>query len=118
MSQTLGQQAESYALKFLERQGLTLIARNFRCRYGEIDLILKDLGTLVFAEVRCRAPSRFGSAAESVSLRKQRRLVLAASLYLAHYPSDLPVRFDVVALTPRAQGFTLEWIQDAFRADF
>jgi putative endonuclease len=118
MSQTLGQRAESYALEFLKRQGLRLIARNFRCRYGEIDLILKDQNTLVFAEVRCRTPSRFGGAAESVDLRKQSRLVLAASVYLARYPSDLPVRFDVLALTPCAQEFTLEWIQDAFRADF
>ncbi len=116
-SNSLGRAAEDYALGFLEQHGLKLLARNWRCRFGEIDLILEDRGTLVFAEVRCRSSARFGSALESIDRRKQKRLIQSAQHYLACCRSQAPVRFDVLALTPTAQGFQLEWIRDALQAD-
>ncbi|GAB6068528.1 YraN family protein [Methylothermus subterraneus] len=116
MPKSLGRAAEDYALAFLERQGLKLVERNWRCRYGEIDLIFQDRATLVFAEVRCRRSARFGGALESVDKHKQTRLIRAANHYLATHAGDAPVRFDVLALTPTCQGFQVEWIKNAFEA--
>ncbi len=113
----VGRAAEDYALAYLQDRGLQLLARNWRWRGGEIDLILKEGDTLVFAEVRCRADARFGGAAVSVDRRKQRRLLQGAALYLARHPGDVAVRFDVVAMTPGAGGFRVEWIRGAFDAD-
>lgn len=115
-SHPLGRKAEDYALAFLAQRGLKLLARNYRSRYGEIDLILQDQSTLVFVEVRCRTSSRFGGALESVDRRKQNRLIQSAKHYLVSHPSDTPIRFDVLALTPTPAGFELEWIRDAFQA--
>lgn len=114
---SLGKAAEDYALTCLKQRGLKLLMRNYRSRFGEIDLILLDQGTLVFAEVRCRSSRRFGSALESVDPRKQKRLIQAAKHYLANHRSDTLARFDVLALTPTPEGFELEWIRDAFQVD-
>ncbi len=116
-SHPLGRKAEDYALAFLAQRGLKLLARNYRSRYGEIDLILQDQSTLVFVEVRCRTSSRFGGALESVDRRKQNRLIQSAKHYLVSHHRDTPIRFDVLALTPTPEGFELEWIRDAFQAD-
>jgi putative endonuclease len=90
---------------------LRTLARNHRCRQGEIDLIMRDSGTLVFVEVRYRRSSAFGTPAESVDAAKRRRLAAAASHYLKSHPSDLPCRFDVVAI---AGENCIEWIENAF----
>jgi len=108
---SVGQDKERLAADFLTRQGLRLIARNHRCRFGEIDLIMGDAGVLVFVEVRYRASSRFGTPAETVDHHKQRRLVAAANHYLLAHPSVLPCRFDVVAMTGHDQVL---WLKDAF----
>jgi putative endonuclease len=108
---SVGQDKERLAADFLTRQGLRLIARNHRCRFGEIDLIMGDAGVLVFVEVRYRASSRFGTPAETVDHHKQRRLVAAANHYLLVHPSVLPCRFDVVAMTGHDQVL---WLKDAF----
>ncbi len=115
----LGRRAEDWAWAHLRRQGMRLRDRNYRCRLGEIDLVLEDGATIVFVEVRYRRPTGFASGAESVDQRKQRRLVLAASHYLQRH--DLtdrrPVRFDVVALTLDTAGRPIiDWIADAFQA--
>ncbi|MCX8048069.1 MAG: YraN family protein [Methylohalobius sp.] len=110
----LGRQAEEHALFFLKRHGLRLLARNYRSRFGEIDLILLDESVLVFAEVRCRANPRFGGALESITSGKQKRLLQTAQHYLSRHPYDGPIRFDVLALTPTSWGFDLEWIRNAF----
>jgi putative endonuclease len=114
-----GQAAEARALAHLQRQGLTLVRRNYRVaggkgsRGGEIDLILRDPdGTLVFVEVRHRRDTSFGGAAASVVAGKQRRLVFAARHYLLSLDRQLPCRFDVVAI----DGDQLQWIQAAFDA--
>ncbi|WP_022949059.1 YraN family protein [Methylohalobius crimeensis] len=113
----LGQAAENHALAYLEKRGLKLLTRNYRWRGGEIDLILEDRGTLVFAEVRFRRNNRFGGALASVDARKQKRLIQCAQHYLVRHREDAPVRFDVVALTATTGGFELEWVRDAFQAE-
>lgn len=111
MSKTeLGQQAESRAEAFLVAQGLVPVARNWRCRFGEIDLVMRDGATLVFVEVRSRRRSDFGGAAASVTAAKQHKLVAAARQYLAGLKSVPPCRFDVVALNGDAAP---EWLQNA-----
>ena len=80
-----GRQGEIQALTYLQHNGLTLVERNFRCRLGEIDLIMLDHGTLVFVEVRKRKNMRHGGAAGSVTASKQARLISAAQVYLSRY---------------------------------
>ncbi len=109
---TKGAEAEQAAADYLARQGLKLVARNFRCRGGEIDLIMRDGATLVFVEVRARARADFGGAAESITATKQGRIILAARHYLAQHPIDAPCRFDAVLL----QAGRLQWLQAAFEA--
>lgn len=109
-----GGAAEAAASRFLARQGLTLICSNYRCRRGEIDLVLRDGPSIVFVEVRLRTNPNFGSAAESIGPRKRARIIAAARHYLAGKP-DLPCRFDVVLLD-RLEPPRIEWIRDAFAA--
>jgi len=109
-----GAAAEALAAEFLERRGLKILARNFRCRGGEIDLVCADGRTLVFVEVRLRTNQNFGGAAYSITPLKQRRLVLAARHYLARH-SGAPSRFDAVLLGDLAPE-RIEWIRNAFDA--
>ena len=106
-----GVTAELAAARFLQQHGLTLIESNYRCRFGEIDLILRDADVLVFAEVRQRSRSDFGGAAASIDTHKQKRLILAAQHYLAGLPRMPPCRFDAVLLD--ADG-KVEWLKNAF----
>lgn len=108
-----GADAEDAALRLMQRAGLTLLARNFRCRGGELDLVMLDGDALVVAEVRARGHSGFASAAESVDARKQARIVLATQLFLAAHPQHArrAVRFDVVAFDGRGGP---DWIKAAF----
>lgn len=117
-SRSVGEEAEQIALDYLLAQKLRLIARNFSCRVGEIDLIMQNRDCLVFIEVRYRKPNRFASAALSVNLRKQRKLIKAASFFLCRnaHLADRVIRFDIVALDgPSETESTLQWLQDAFR---
>src|SRR5512139_125294 len=107
----LGQTAESSAAAFLQANGLKLVARNWRCRFGEIDLVMQDGATLVFIEVRLRSRSDFGGAAASVTPAKQKKLLATARQYLAALKSMPPCRFDVVALSGSGES---EWIKNAF----
>lgn len=109
-----GAEAEALAEQFLTRKGLKLIQRNFRCRGGEIDLIMKDGSGLVFVEVRLRTHKGFASAAESVASRKQQRVILAAQHYLATLGSTPPCRFDVIAMDA-LDAARINWIRDAFQ---
>ncbi|MBT9541350.1 YraN family protein [Thiobacillus sp.] len=107
----LGQTAEARAEAFLVKQGLAPVARNWRCRFGEIDLIMQDGATRVFVEVRLRSRSDFGGAAASVTLAKQRKLLAAARQYLSGLQTLPPCRFDVVALDGSSAP---DWIKNAF----
>lgn len=111
-----GAQAETAALAHLTRQGLSLIDRNYRSRFGEIDLILRDGDTLVFVEVRLRSSGRFGGAAGSITATKRRKIVATAQQYLAQFRHPPPCRFDVVLLGSGAPP-TIEWLRNAFAAE-
>ncbi len=108
-----GAEAEDLALRYLQRQGLRLVARNARYKGGELDLVMLDGATLVVVEVRLRTNPQFGSAAESVTSHKQRRIVLATQLYLVAHPvhAQRALRFDVVAFDGSG---TPQWIKAAF----
>ncbi|HYD97491.1 MAG TPA: YraN family protein [Noviherbaspirillum sp.] len=115
--QAAGDAAEDRALSWLQRQGLRAVERNFRCKGGEIDLVMQDGDTLVFVEVRQRADRNFGGAAASVTPRKQARLVLAAQTFLQRYRNPPPCRFDVIAIDGSASdGSALEWLKNAIEA--
>ena len=114
-----GKDAETRAWHYLQARGLRLLERNYRCRRGEIDLVLQDKDSLVFVEVRYRRRPEFGSAAESVDRRKQSRLIACALHYMQKHPetSTRPCRFDVVAMSGSDnRTSTVEWIRDAFAA--
>ncbi len=110
--QQRGSAAEQLALDHLLAQGLTLVARNYRCRMGEIDLVMRDADTTVFVEVRLRGRSAFAGAAESIDARKQGRIIAAAQHYLMG-KADLPCRFDCVLLS-RLEPGAIEWLRAAF----
>lgn len=117
----LGRRGEDRALAYLEAHGLTLVERNYRCRAGEIDLILRDGAVLVLVEVRSRSRADFGSAAASIGRGKQRRFVTAAKHLLLTRPEfrHLRVRIDVVAIDPATQpggAPVVTWIRNAFSA--
>ena len=97
-AQRAGDAAEEYAARFLADRGLAIVARNFRTRHGEIDLIARDRHTLVFVEVRMRTSTGFGGALESITAGKRARIVAAAREYLAGFRREPPCRFDVVTL--------------------
>ncbi len=115
---SLGERAEDRALAWLKRRGLELLTRNFRCRYGEIDLVMRDRDTLVIVEVRCRDGASFARAALTVNGTKQLRLARAALAFIAQHPEfDMtPLRFDVLGIDGQpGRRVRPEWVRDAFR---
>ena len=106
-----GAAAEDAALAFLLAKGCSLLARNWHCAYGEIDLIVKNGGTIVFVEVKYRSSGGNGVAAAAVDIHKQKRISRAASFFLIRYGyQEPPCRFDVVAI----DGQQIQWIRNAF----
>lgn len=115
-TKTIGDAAETKALNWLQGQGLKLVDRNYRCRQGEIDLIMREGEFLVFIEVRQRTQTTHGAASETVTLRKQRRLVMAARHFIANHniSADQCMRFDVIGLGRHSEPDAIEWIPNAF----
>ena len=112
-----GHIAENLAARFLEKRGLVVKARNYRCRGGEIDLICRDGSALVFVEVRLRRNSGFGGAGASITRTKQRRIILAAQHYLTtNRLHDSACRFDCLLLDGTHEQ-NIEWVKDAFSDD-
>jgi len=109
---SVGNAAEKAAMTYLKKQGLKLIEKNFRCRFGEIDLVVEDNGTLVFVEVRYRKNDYYGSAIESVTLPKRDKITITAQQYLMKHNigDDKPIRFDVIGISPT----DIQWIKNAF----
>jgi len=105
-----GAAAEALAAHFLAERGLAIVGRNYRCRGGEIDIVARDGGTLVFVEVRMRRNRDFGGPAESITGRKRHRLRLAAQHYLARFPKEPPCRFDAVLLDALRVD-RIEWLR-------
>lgn len=114
MSLAIGFAAEEAARKYLVQQGLKWVESNYHCRLGEIDLIMRDKEYLVFVEVRARASATHGSALESVTYRKQQKIIKTASLYLLTHRlhNNVSVRFDVVSIEGNPPQLT--WISNAF----
>ena len=115
--QRLGAAGEAEAERALRRVGLTILARRFRCRAGEIDLVALDGRVMVFAEVKTRRGARFGSPAEAVTARKREHMARAARVFLAAVGGDPPpCRFDVVEVLPGEDGVLVaRHVRDAFR---
>jgi putative endonuclease len=106
--QAQGRDWERVALLYLKRHGLTPVEENFRCKGGEIDLVMHDGDTLVFVEVRQRANLEHGGAAASITPAKIRRLLRAAQVYLLRFPVMPPCRFDVIAI----DGDRIDWLKN------
>lgn len=106
-----GENSEEHAHSFLIKQGLKPVCRNFRCKQGELDLVMLDQQTLVIIEVRFRKSDKFGSAVESITPKKQSRIIAATQVYLASCKTDQPIRFDVIAISGNDQ---INWIKNAF----
>jgi putative endonuclease len=111
-----GARAEALAAEHLLRHGLTIVGRNFRTRFGEIDLIARDGRTLVFVEVRMRSSERYGGAVESITATKRTRLIAAARGYLATLSREPPCRFDAILLQRLDPG-CVEWRRDVLSVD-
>lgn len=116
-----GESFEEIAAQYLSRQGLKVLKRNYQCKGGEIDIIMHDRRYLIFVEVRYRAYNTYGSALESVTTTKQKRLIRAAKHYLTYQSNtEMPCRFDVIAIENRVQAennqapYDIHWIQNAF----
>lgn len=112
-TQEIGRQAEETAAAFLQSQGLTLIVCNYRCEYGEIDLVMQDHTSLVFVEVRFRDHDTHGNGAETITGAKKSKLIKSATHYLLAQGlwEKTPCRFDVISLSSEAD---ILWISDAF----
>ena len=115
MSRAAGKQHEDRALAYLEEKGLKTIERNFHSYRGEIDLIMLDNETLVFIEVRYRRNNLYGSAAESVTRKKQQHLIMASQYFLQTKKQHQAraCRFDIVAITG-GQAENIDWIKNGF----
>ena len=114
----LGQWGEEQVAEKLRRDGWTIVARNFRCRMGELDIVAENKTFLAFVEVKLRKDDRFGSACEAVTASKQRKLRAAAQYYLISHPTRLQPRFDVAEIYA-PQGVhtgtpTIYYIENAF----
>jgi putative endonuclease len=106
-----GVAAEELAARYLAAQGLRIIARNYRCRFGEIDLIAKDGDALVFVEVRLRRTGDFGGALASITRTKQKKLLTTARHYLSGLREVPSCRFDAVLLDA-LNAQRIEWLRD------
>lgn len=118
MSRATGLRSERIAEDFLRARGLETVCRNYRCRWGELDLVMTDGPILVVVEVRARGPAARVSPAESIGPAKRARLQAAARHLLSARPRlcERPVRFDVVAVTLAGGDYNLRWLKDAFRS--
>lgn len=118
MANLLGPWGEKKAAEFLRRKGYALVTSNYRCKFGEIDLIVKNRRYLVFVEVKLRKNAAFAQAREFVDYRKQQRLRTTASMYLSRYPTSLQPRFDVIEIyAPQGtetKKLIINHLEDAF----
>jgi putative endonuclease len=114
----LGAAAEALAADYLARQGLEVVARNLRCKAGELDIVCLDGNVLVIVEVRLRSRTDYGGALASVTWHKQRKLIRATQFHWQRQPAwrNRIIRFDIVALQGDVGAPDIEWIKDAFRA--
>lgn len=114
--QQKGEQAEQQAHDFLQSKGFSLLQKNYRCYFGEIDLIMQDQEDIVFVEVRSRYRMDFGNATDSIDKNKQRKIIKTAThfLQLKGWLYKVNSRFDVIAIHSAASKMQLEWYKNAF----
>ncbi|HHL39875.1 MAG TPA: YraN family protein [Deltaproteobacteria bacterium] len=113
----LGRRGEDEAARLLTARGYRILARNYRTRRGEVDIVAADGDAIVFVEVKTRAGAGFGAPAAAVDARKMRRMTLASRAFLAlHGLEDRPARFDVVSVEIRDGRTRCELIKNAFDA--
>lgn len=111
----LGRVGENLAAKYLESQGYKIIVQNFRIRSAEIDIIAEIDGTIIFVEVKTRSNTRHGLAAEAVNIRKQKKIIEAASVFLQDEKYfDSACRFDVIEIYSAGKNFEINHIENAF----
>jgi putative endonuclease len=113
-----GREGEDLACRHLEAQGFRILARNWRCRGGELDIVARDGAVTVFVEVKDRGDVSHGEGFEAVTIHKRRRVVLAARLYAAsHGLGERPLRFDVVSIDRSAGAPRVRHDRDAFTTE-
>jgi putative endonuclease len=113
-----GAAAEDLAAQYLQLRGLKILARNLRCKTGELDLVCLDEGVLAIVEVRQRGSTEFGGALTSVTWNKQRKIIRAAQYFLQRekHWRNWALRFDVLAIEGKPDGaHRIDWVKDAFR---
>lgn len=112
-----GLEAEKLAATFLANNGLMLVTKNYHCRYGEIDLVMKEANTLVFVEVRLRSNNQFGGASASITVQKQQKLIATAQHFLQAHDTvshnNTACRFDVILMN-KTDLNNIEWLRNAF----
>ncbi len=109
----LGRAGEEIACEYLREQGYSIIERNWRCRFGEIDIVARDGDEIAFVEVKSRSRPGYGGPVEALTRRKRERIITAARMYLSQTESDLAVRFDLVAI----QGEDVSLFKGAFQLE-
>lgn len=117
--QLFGNAGEQVAGRYLQKQGLTIVHKNYRCKYGEIDIIAKDQSYLVFIEVKTRSSIKYGDPIASVTNKKQKQICKAAQNYLfEHNLTETDVRFDVIGILQQGKGQEINHIKDAFEFSY
>ncbi len=117
-NQRVGGRGEAAAVAYLEKRGYAILTRNFRCPFGEVDVIAKEGETLVFVEVKVRTSEAHGVPQESVTPYKQGKIIKTAMFYTTQYGwGDIPMRFDVLAILQSGSGHRYDYIPNAFDAD-
>lgn len=110
-----GNKGEELAVKFLRQKGYLIVERNFKTKFGEIDIIAKDNNTIVFVEVKTRTNDYFGYPFEAVDERKRVKLKNLALIFMKKYNKEFPIRFDIVSILFMSNGDKkIEHIEDAF----
>jgi len=113
--QKFGKKGESIAIKYLKKNGYTIVKQNYRSKYGEVDIIAKDKDTIVFVEVKARRSDRFGDPKWAVTYKKQQKISLAAINYLkVTNQSGAKARFDVIAISGDKDNLKIEIVKNAF----
>lgn len=108
-----GEQSELIACEYLIEQGLHVVDKNFSCPQGELDLVMRDGETVVIVEVRFRQSNKYGGAVESITHKKQSRIILTAQQYLYNNQINSAIRFDVIAMSSYEN---INWIKNAFQS--
>jgi putative endonuclease len=113
-NKSLGPQGEDIAIKYLQAKGLKIILRNYKTPIGEADIVARDKDIIVFVEVKTRSSSQFGEPFEAVNERKRDKLNKIAMYYQTQQRKETAIRFDVVSIKRKDDGYEINHITDAF----